>query len=388
MKRVLPWLIALAGIAAVVWFLGFRSIPVQGSRVGQGVVLVEALGTGSVESRRTVEVGFEVTGRVSSLQVDQGDKVKPDQELSRLDDRTFKAEVALARQEVALAENTLKRLEADIEQAKAVWTGADDAFKRVSSLVEAGTASVEDLDQARERHDVAAAGLARSHAAYIEGKGAIVLARRKLERAEVDLARTVVGSPFAGIILKRSREVGDVVSPGMPVLVVAATDTIWASVWVDETHLDGLRVGLPARIVLRSEPGVDLPGHVARIGREVDRETRELLVDVTFDEVPSKLAFGQRVDLWIQLSKKNKVLRLPAHLLVQKQGQEGVFVDTGGRARFQSIEIGARGTRYIEVLRGLSEGQVVLDPHLGNKKLLKEGLRIRSAIGSSGVQPK
>ncbi len=377
MKRVLPWLIALVGIAALVYFLRFRPIAIEHSQIGTGVVLVEALGTGSIESRRTVEVGFEVTGRVATIHVDQGDKVKKGQELARLDDRTFNAEVALARQEVALAENTLVRLKTDIEQAQAVWKGSDDSFKRVTSLVESGTASVEALDQARERHDVAAAGLARSQAAYLEGQGAIVLSKRKLERALVELARTVVRSPFEGVILKRVREAGDVVSPGTRVLVVAATDTIWASVWVDETHLDRLEIGLPAKIVLRSESDRSYVGRVARIGREVDRETRELLVDVAFDKVPDRLAFGQRVDLWIELARKPSVLRLPAHLLTQRDGKNGVFVDKAGTARFQPLEIGAKGRFFLEIKSGLTEGDLILNPHLGKKKRLEEGTRVR-----------
>ena len=379
MKKILPWLVVLALAATLIYFFGFRAIAVQHIRLDKGVVLVEALGTGSIESRRTGEVSFEVTGRVASILVDQGDLVQKGQELARLDDQSFKAELSLAQQELALANSSLVRLKADIEQAKAVWKGADAAFRRVKGLVEAGTASVEALENARERHGVASAGLARSQAAYIEGQGAIVLAQRKLERAQVELARTIVKSPFAGLVLRRVREAGDVAAPGTPFLVLAASDTIWASVWVDETHLGQLRVGLPAKIVLRSEAEQRYAGRVARIGREVDRETRELLVDVSFATLPERLVFGQRVDLWIELKRREAVLRLPATLLIQSDGKDGVLVEDGGRAKFQAVEIGARGRRFLEIEQGLTQGSFVLNPHLSKKKILPVGSRVKKA---------
>ena len=375
MKILLRLVIGIAIVAAVVYFVVLKPVPVQSHTVARGTVVREALGSGSIESRRLVGVGFEVTARVAEIYVDQGDKVTANQVLARLDDRTFQAAVALARQEVALVESTIQRLEADIERAKAVLEGARDGLRRIIPLVEEHTASEEQLDIAREREKVAVAELARAEAALIEGRAATSVAQSKLESAQVELARTVLHSPFDGTVILREREVGDVAVPGAPVLRLAASDTIWASVWVDESHLDSLRVNLPARIVLRSEPEHSFRGQVARIGREVDRETRELLVDVGFQDPPDHLVFGQRVDLWIELSRASETLRIPAGLLVHVDGRQGVFVNRRGRARFEEIEVGLVGTEFFEVVSGLEEGTTVLFPRTP-KHALKDGDRI------------
>ena len=187
----------------------------------------------------------------------------------------------------------------------------------------------------------------------------------------------MVRSPFDGIVLRREREVGDVAVPGAAVLRLAATDTVWASVWVDEIYLDALRVGLPASIALRSDVDQTLRGEVARIGHEVDRETRELLVDVSFDELPEKLVFGQRVDLRIELARSADAVRVPTRAVVQLDGQEGAFVAAGGRAEFRALEFGKRGRELIEVTAGLSLDEVVLDPTVAKNKRLADGQRIR-----------
>jgi len=379
-RRIAFWLIVLGGGIAVIYFLALRPTKVRTHAVTTGTVLVEALGTGSVESRRTISVSFEVAGRVTRIEVDQGDAVEEGQVLAAIDDRTFRAEVALAEQGVVLAEATLQRLAADIERSLAVLKGADDGLARIAPLVESGIASQEALDVADERQKVAGAELSRSRAAELEGRESIAAARRELDRARAELERTVVHSPFDGLVLRREREVGDVAAAGAAVLKLAATDTVWASVWVDETYLGALATGLPARIALRSDPERPVGGTVSRIGREVDRETRELLVDVSFDERPAKLAFGQRVDLWIELARRSNALRIPAGVVVWVDGREGVYVLDGSHAKFRALELGQRGREFVEVRTGLAATDVVIEPRIakpgGKQALLKDGERI------------
>ena len=374
--RILKWAALLGVMAIALYFLLLRPHHVTPLQPSRGTVLVEALGTGSVESRQTIELGFEVTGRVSRLEVDQGDLLEEGQVLAAIEDITFRAEVELEQEEVQLARSTLLRLDAEIDRAEAVLEGAASNLGRFRPLVESGVASLEDLDVAEERHEVALAELARAKAAEMEGKRALATAERRLARAEADLARTVVTSPTNGVVLRREREVGDVAVPGASVLRIASTETVWASVWVDETYLASLALDLPARIALRSDPDRILPGRVARIGREVDRETRELLVDVAFEDPPENLLFGQRVDLRIELARSENVTRIPVAVLARSGGAEGIFVARDGRARFLPIEVGTRGRDFVEVAGGLPGDAVVLPSRYTNGRVVSEGDRL------------
>jgi len=96
------------------------------------------------------------------------------------------------------------------------------------------------------------------------------------------------------LITRRDRDVGDIVVPGAPIFKLVSTKEMWVSAWVDETAMAGLAKGQPARVVFRSEPKKNYEGKVSRLGSEVDRETREFLVDVGVDTLPENWAVGQR----------------------------------------------------------------------------------------------
>lgn len=384
-KRLFVWaLFALLALAAVN-ALFLKRTTVRAHEVTHGTILVEAFGTGSVESRREITVGFEITGRVATIDVDQGDAVAAGQPLATLDSRPLQAEVALAEQQVALAEATLARLLADIARSQAVLRGAEANLARVRPLVGSGAVSGESLDLAQERQQVALADLQRSEAAELEGRQAILAARKQLDRITTELERTVARSPFDGVVVRREREVGDVAVPGSTVLELAATDTIWASSWVDESYLGTLRSGQPARIVLRSEPGNTYRGSVSRIGREVDRETRELLVDVVFETKPDDLVFGQRVDLWIELERSSDVLCLPRRCVVGQPGAESVYVVRDGRAESRAIEVGRRGRDLLEVRSGLDAGELVLEATTARDRRISSGDRVAVEQPHAGV---
>ncbi len=386
MKRIVTWVIILGAAAFILYNVFWRPREVVSRQSSSGDIVLEALGTGSIESRKTIELGFELTGRITELLVDQGDTVVKGQELARLDAATFQAEVALAEQEVAHTKATVRRLGTDIGRARAVLQGAQDNLDRTKPQVEKGVATLELLDVAEERVKVALAELSRAEAALLEGEQVVLSAARKLDRAKADLEKTTAICPLDGVVIRRESEVGSIVSPGTPVLRIASTETIWASVWVDETYLDGLRVGLKARIALRSAPEEILLGKVARIGREVDRETRELLVDVVFDSTPKNLVFGQRVDLWIELKVKKDVRRVDARFLTYQDGEEGVFIEVDGRAEFRRLKLGIRGRELVEVLEGLDSEVTLIAPLAQSNKPLNRNQRVVFPKQDSGGQ--
>ena len=130
-------------------------------------------------------------------------------------------------------------------------------------------------------------------------------------------------------------------------------------------------------MVFRSEPGVAHAGVVARVGREADRETREIVVDVRVEKLPANWAVGQRAEVYIRVDRRDDVAALPAGLVLVRGDKTGVMVNAGGRARWREIAVGLRGREVVEVTHGLSPGDVVVgaaDPSAGQ---LREGRRIK-----------
>jgi HlyD family secretion protein len=364
----------LAGVAA--WLLVFKPVAVVAHEVTRGEVTEHIPGTGAIECPRVVSPGFEVTGRITELLVDQGDSIRKGQELARIDDEVYRAEVNTAGEEVELVRASLERLRADIKRATAQQEGAAAHVERQQEAFNSNVISRDLLDQAIERARVAEADLERARAALMEGEQQLAASERALETARARLQRTVLVSPLDGLVLARLSEPGDVAVPGGAVLRIGDRSSVWASVWVDETFLPNLKPGQPATVELRSNPGQGLEAEVYRIGREVDRETRELLVDLVVKDAPERLAVGQRADARIHGSTATDVVRVPSEFLVMRSSGAFLWVQEDGKAVLREVVPGLRGREWVEISEGLSSGDVIVRPTPGARKELRDGVRI------------
>ncbi|HWV38553.1 MAG TPA: efflux RND transporter periplasmic adaptor subunit [Vulgatibacter sp.] len=355
------------------FLLWWRPADVRAASVTRGDVRLEAAGTATIESERTILVASTAGGRLESIRFGVGERIRAADEVARLD----VDELELQRRASVLAERRARALlargAAELESAVSAATLARKALERAEVLHRQGALSSTALDEARAARDEGEANR-RALAA------ALAQARAELESAEEGtrlLAHRIgegrLTSPIDGIVVRRLREPGDVVAPGQPVLEVAATGKIWASAWIDESALPHLRVGAPARIVLRSVPDREILGRVDRIAPQADRETHELLVDVELLEVPDPLVFGQRADVFIALQESRDVLRIPRGFCPEATR---CLVEREGRIALVPIELGLVGSEAIEVKSGLALGEMVVLSEEGASREI-EGRRVR-----------
>ena len=342
-------------------------------RVVTGELRSEVMGTGSLEARVKTTISTRIQERLDEVLVDQGDEVKAGQLLARLDDAELKQQVAVAEATLAVAEATAARVRTDEARAQAVLHQARLENKRFTKLVSAKLASQEELDKATETLHIAEADLNRSRSAIVEADSQIVIAERNLQLRQVQLAFTKLRSPYKGLVVSRGRDPGGVVVPGTSILQLIDSKEIWISAWVDETAIAALSVGQHARVIFREEPNRNYSGKLARIGREVDRETREFLVDVRMQQLPVNWAVGQRADVFIETAHKSGVVVIPQEFLLWHEGKPGVFVNDEDRARWRSITLGLYGQKNIEVTKGLSVGDQILKLPEGLKQPLEDG---------------
>ncbi len=360
--------------AALYWFL-FSPTPVVPQTATQGDVVAEVMGTGSLDAHIKATVSTKIPGRLLKVLVDQGELVKADQEVARLDDHDLKHEVEIEEANVAARKAGVERLQADISYAKATLELATANQARAQRLRGTGAISQEDYDKTVEALSVARAGQSRAEAALAEGRKQLVAAEKALEFRQARLEDAVIKAPFAAIVVRRDRNAGDVVVPGSSILAVVSTEELWIGAWVDETQMARLQPGQPTRVVFRAEPERSYVGKVVRLGRETDRETREFLVDVAPEQLPKNWSVCQRAEVYIETTRKTNVTLIPASLVLWRDGSHGVFVAVDGRARWRELTLGLRGRDKIEVLSGLVSGEVVIratDP----KATLTDGGRI------------
>ncbi len=351
-------ILLLAAAAGGVWRWRRSPVLVRAHVVDRGPVQREAFGTGLLESATSVDVGFDLPGRVVELSVDEGDEVRPGQVLGSIDAADLEGQLAVAEANRRLAEQTAARSAVDVERTRTLHESARADLARAERLFASGAIARAELDVAATRAATADAEHRAAVASRSQAAQSIDVARRTRGVAEIIAGRVHIRSPMGGVVVRREQDVGAFLQPGQPVFRVVDPRRLRVRAWVDEAELSHLETGQVARVVLRSDPDRSIAGEVERIGREVDRQTHEVLVDVALVEPLQRFAVGQRADVYIATATVDQAVRVPVELC--SLADRSCFVERAGTAARVSVEPGLVGARFFEAKRGLDAGDVVV----------------------------
>ena len=376
LSKIWKWILLIIFIALVIYKVKFSPVPVSTSVALNGEVVEEVMGTGTLEAHYQTSVSSKIQGLIVELLADQNDWVESGQLLARLDDSDLAREVSTQEAIVNADEATVERVKADQARSKAIFDQAQKDYDRYAGLLVSKSISQEVMDKTVQGLAVAEADVARSIAAIREADRQVLAARERLRFQQARLGDTRIYSPFSGLIVRRDRDVGDIVVPGATIFRLVSTREMWVSAWIDETSMAGLKAGQKARVIFRSETKQAFNGKVVRVGREVDRETREFKVDVGLESLPQNWAVGQRAEVYIETARKNDVINIPLQALVWRKTTPGVYLANEGRAHWREVSLGSRGIDTVEILKGLSLNDSIItgpDPYQ-----LTDGLRVYS----------
>ena len=295
--------------------------------------------------------------------------------MARIDDSDIKREVTAQEAVVKAAEATVERTLADEAKAQANLVKARLDYDRYSGLLGTKSISQDQMDKAIQAQAVAEAELSAATAAIAEARRQETAARERLQYQRARLAYTRITSPFDGLIVRRDRELGDIVTPGASIYLLVSKRELWISAWIDESAMEALSPGQPARVAFRSDPKKIRPGKVTRLGNEVDRESREFRVDVGVEALPRNWAVGQRAEVYIETDRKSNAIIVPLRAVVWRKGKSGVYLIDRGRAQWRDVLLGLQGIDKVEIVRGLSQGDlVIIGPQASQ---LTDGQRVR-----------
>lgn len=366
-------LLLLAVVALVVYRLRFSPVAVAAHTVERGTVRAEVFGTGTLEARMRASIGSQIPGRIAEVAVDQGDRVTAGQVLVKLDNDELARQADAAEAALEAARASLERVEAERTRAEAVVEQAQRDYDRAQELYKQKAQALSVTEKAREQLAVARADVQRTEKAIAEARAEVAAAEKTLAYHRARLDYTTIEAPFDGLVVQRLRDPGDVVVSGSSILDVVTTDVLWISAWVDESQMNPLRAGQPARVVFRSTPEHDFAGEVSRLGKQVDRETREFIVDVRVKDLPENWAVGQRAEVYIETGRRQDVVLLPLRFLARRDGTTGAWVIRDGDAAWQAVTPGVRGRDVVEIVEGLEPGDRVFVPLDVSARELDEG---------------
>jgi HlyD family secretion protein len=345
-----------AGLLFGAWSAYLRPVKVQVAAV-QRDVAVEVFGLGTVEARVTSKIGFKVSGVLVELRADVGNLVPKGTVLARLDDREQRAQVARANAAIEQAEANLQRAKASVEKARANFANASSINQRRQTLLQNNNTSVETAQTAKAAEDATRGdlNLANSDVLVAQANIGDAKAQQQLQSATLDFH--TLAAPYDAMVTARLKELGSALGPAEPVFTLIDPKSIWVLAYIDESKAGEIKVGEPAGIVLRSQPGRRIAGHVARIEPESDRVNEERKVEVAFEEIPKSVNLGEQAEVYIT------TVTLPQALLVPEAAIAGLAKNRGnvwtvedGRLQRHEVMLGQRllDGRY-EITGGLPD---------------------------------
>jgi Cu(I)/Ag(I) efflux system membrane fusion protein len=168
-------------------------------------------------------------------------------------------------------------------------------------------------------------------------------------------------APRDGIVLERNAIEGMRVQPGGVLFRIADHSVVWALIDVAERDLGAIAIGQPATVKARSFPGRQFSGKVEVIYPEINKETRTARIRVELPNPDLVLLHDMYVDAEIDTGSGEPVLSVPESAVMDTGSRQAVFVDKGqGRFEPREVKLGHRGSGYIEVRQGVTDGEPVV----------------------------
>ena len=353
--------IIIAAIAFYFWKLA--PVKVQTFEVKSSSIQQTVFGTGTLEGKNRLAISPRETGAIRKLYADQGDVVKAGTLLVEMDSDDIVQQLKVAEAELTVAQAALQRIEAEIRSARANFEYANTMFQRSEKLLSSNAESRSTYDKNRQNMLVAKAELEQAEKRRIEAEATLAKHQAQIAYYKTKLAETRLTAPFDALIVRRNREQGAIVNPGVSIMDIVDTSAIWASVWVDETQIALLQTGLAVDVVFRAFPNQRFTGKICRLWRETDRETREYKVDIALDKLPLNWTLGQRLEVYIKVSEPENCVNIPANLVSWKNNQPFVLAVVDGKIIERPVKLGIRSQNKVEIVSGLQAGdKIVMQP--------------------------
>ena len=326
-------LVIVAGVAALVAYRRSDADAAPSYRfanVERGDLQSTVSATGTLNADTTVQVGTQVSGRVTNIYVDFNDHVKKGQLVARIDPTLAQQAVADAQAGVARAQATLDQTTGDYQREKKMFD------QKVVTLTEFATA--------RSAYEVAKANLASAQVA--------------LEKARQDLGYTNIYAPIGGIIVERNVNVGQTVAASFsaPQLFLIANDLsnmqILAS--VDESDIGLIKTGQPVHFTVQAYAGREFTGVVKQV--RLQSATQDNVVNYTVvvavRNADGALLPGMTATVNFLTGSANNVLTVPNAALrfrptpeMLAQMRDSAGGDSGGRAGARSADTSPESRR-------------------------------------------
>ncbi len=348
---------------------GIRTAAVETHAVPQSLTV-----TGKVvmNEQQTAHIGALADGIVEAVSVLPGDTVRAGQTLAHIHSHLIHETAA-----------SLAQAYAEVEQKKGALQFSQQARSRYAHLYDIKAASLEEDQRAIQQ--------------LIQAQGELTIAQANVRREREHLSELVqvnpetlnvdnifkyedvpVRTPLGGVVIKRNITPATVVQAGTEAFVVTNLSTVWVTGAVSERDISLVRIGSPVTVKVQGYPDEIFHGRIGQVGSTLDPETRTIPVRVIVPNPGLQLKPEMFATATIEETATKPAIFVPEDSLQEIRGIASVFVLTDAdHFRAQSVSLGTRSDRRVEVLQGLKPGDRIA---VSGAFMVKSGL-LKSSVG-------
>ena len=427
-------LVGAAVVAANLWYRRDTGLSVSAEALRARDLEAIVSASGKVQPKRQVNVSANMTGRVTRVAVEEGQRVKAGQFLLEIDPKQLEGQLQRGEASVAAAQSSLLAARTAVEQGRANLDLARQNLKRQEDLWKEGLTTRENLERAQNEVAVRETDL-RVRTQDIETNEARIRQEQaSLSTTRYNMNQIILTSPMDGLVTRRSIEEGETAvlgtmnNAGSVLLTIADMSVIEAEVEVDETEIPTVALGQQARVTIDAVPDRTFRGRVTEIGNSPiqqtntpqntgQRQATTFKVVITLDEQVPDIRPGFTCTAEITTATRKDVVSVPIQALTVREmlyndknemvretpnrrrrgasvstpvsasnepppghtrkETEGVFAIRDGKAIFLPVKVGIAGEQYFEVLDGLKSGDQVITGPFSSVRELADGEAVR-----------
>jgi HlyD family secretion protein len=391
-----------------------RGTPVEMAKVGRQDLTAVVTASGTIDAREAVNISATVLGRITRLDVAEGDTVTQGQFMLEIDPteyastvRSYEAAVRTSQADLRLSEAQADKATLDLERARA--------------LFQQGLHSQEQLTIAETAERVQRATVEASRSRLRQQEAG-------LEQARHNLSRCTITAPMAGLVTRlnvkegESAIMGTINNPGTVLAVISDLGLLEARVQVDETEVVKVAVGQLAKIEIDAFPDTSFVGHVSEIGNSpiltgggTGQQAVDFEVKIALDNRVPDVRPGLTAKAEIRTAERRQVVAAPMGAVTarkwppdpkptrggrrgakstpasapadtsakagkgKEKEKEGVFVVENGVASFRPVRLGIAGDDAFEVIEGLAGGEMLVTGPFRRLRDLQHGDKVKAA---------
>lgn len=274
---------------------------------------------GELKAFKSVVLQSDIAGKVVKLNLSEGKAVQADEPVIWLENSIYAAQ---------------------LKQAQAKYNLSKVTYHRLKTLLEKGTGSASEVEQA--------------------------LASLEFDEASVELAaaqlnKTEIKAPFSGVLGLKDIDVGDYINPGQKLVELVDIAHLLVDFYLPEKYLSQLKEGLAVQIRVDSVPDQIFTGKVFAISPTLDPVLRALHVRALVENIDFRLKPGLFSRLSLILATFPEALTIPEQAVVYQENKVYVFKIVDGAAKLTEITLGIREMDFVQVVEGLaSQDRIVL----------------------------